>query len=359
VGTVPVDRLISLALPPLMTLAILLITGYLVYLSPRAPSASALMLALVALLTTVANCLLALRTLYPGSPALVPLAILLLMSAFLSLTALPRLDGRAAQAADQTGPLLSVLVRSVPLVLVAILALLVADARLAGLSEPDALLLLYQRALAVCTLLILVRQWLMLRANAALLRALQTSNQALTHAHEQAQREARTDPLTGLPNQRLLREYLETSLAYHRRTGLPLTVLFLDLDFFKAINDRFGHSAGDAALVEVGGRLRRSLRAGDIVARYGGEEFVVLLPGTDTVEGRVIAERLRQQIGGQPVTLPGHHAASVTVSIGLVTSRHVVHSAGDLLAAADAALYTAKQSGRDCVCQATPMQAAD
>jgi diguanylate cyclase (GGDEF)-like protein len=343
-----------------MTLAILLITCYLLYLSPRTPSASALLLATVAAMTTVANWLIAARALQTSAPMAIPLALALLMSGFLLLTALPALDRRPARAiTDLTGPLLSVVVRSVPLVLVALLAILVFGTHQVGLPDADPLLLFQRRALALSTLLVLGRQWLVLRANAALLRALQTSNQALTQAHERAQHEARTDPLTGLPNQRLLREYLDTSLAYHRRTGLPLTLLFLDLDYFKTINDRFGHAAGDAALVEIGWRLRHGMREGDIVARYGGEEFVVLLPGTTAADGLAVAERLRTRISADPVSLPGHHTAPVTVSIGLATSRMVGGSSDELLTAADAALYTAKQTGRNRVCQATVMLAAD
>lgn len=351
----------GLAMPPVMSLGLLLVSLYLVYQAPRVWQGSALILAAVDGLALAANWLLALEALVPEADVALPAAMLLLLLAFLLLAALPAVDVRQAAAPppDPVAPLLSWFVRALPLLLVGLLALQVIAARPDG-GDGYTLLLPLERALGLGTLLVLLRQWLMLRTNAVLLRALRSTNAALALAHDQARHEARTDPLTDLPNQRLLREYLTTSFAYHRRAGLPLTVLFVDLDYFKTINDRFGHAAGDVALVEVGRRLRRALREGDVVARYAGEEFVVLLPHTGVADGLAIAERLRQAVKATPVSLPDGQAVPITISVGLAT--YPVH--GDvvdaLLQAADAALYAAKQAGRDQVCQAslTPLLAA-
>jgi two-component system cell cycle response regulator len=347
-------ELAGLAMPPVMSLGLLLVSLYLVYQAPRAWQGSALALALVDLLALAANWLLALEAIVPAAAVALPAALVLLMLAFVLLAALPLVDVRQAAAApDPAAPIRSAVVRALPLVLVGVLALQVIVFGQGG-RDGRVILLPLERALGLGTLLVLLRQWLMLHANAALLGALRSANAALAQAHDQARQEARTDPLTGLPNQRLLREYLTTSLAYHRRTGLPLTVLFIDLDYFKAINDQFGHAAGDAALVEIGRRLRRALREGDVVARYAGEEFVVLLPHTGAEDGLAIAERLRQAISAAPVLLPGGQAVPITISVGLAT--YPVHGGAvdALLRAADTALYTAKQAGRDRVCQAGP-----
>jgi diguanylate cyclase (GGDEF)-like protein len=348
-------ELAGLVMPPMMSLGLLLVSLYLVYQAPRAWQGSALALALVDVLALAANWLLALEAIVPAAAMALPVALVLLMLAFVLLAALPLVDVRQAAPPplDPAAPIRSAVVRALPLVLVGVLALQVIAFRQGG-DDGLAILLPLERALGLGTLLVLLRQWLMLRANAALLGALRSANAALAQAHDQARQEARTDALTGLPNQRLLREYLTTSLAYHRRTGLPLTVLFVDLDYFKAINDQFGHAAGDAALVEIGRRLRRALREGDVVARYAGEEFVVLLPHTGTVDGLAIAERLRQAISVAPVALPGGQAVPITVSVGLATYPAHGGTIEALLRAADAALYAAKQAGRDRVCQAGP-----
>lgn len=149
------------------------------------------------------------------------------------------------------------------------------------------------------------------------------------------QGQSRTDPLTGLPNRRTLEERMELEIAAARRSHRPLSLAFIDLDHFKALNDRDGHAAGDRVIVESGAAWRRELRAADFLARIGGEEFVALLPDCGQQEALEIGERLR-------LATP----AGMTSSAGLVTwdGRE---SAGDLLERADRAMFAAKAAGRD------------
>jgi two-component system, cell cycle response regulator len=131
----------------------------------------------------------------------------------------------------------------------------------------------------------------------------------------------------------------------------PFAVMVLDLDHFKAVNDRWGHAAGDAVLVEVARRLAANLRAGDFVARIGGEEFLVVLPATDLVDARSIAERLRQAVREKPFALPQGGMLTVTASIGLALSdcllRDPEQPVAELIDRADQALMTAKSAGRN------------
>ena len=152
-----------------------------------------------------------------------------------------------------------------------------------------------------------------------------------------------TDGLTGLRNRRYVFRHLESLL----RAGTACSVLMIDVDRFKPLNDYYGHAAGDAALREVAARLREHVRASDIVARYGGEEFLVVMSGAGAEETAVIAERLRAAIADRPIDL-GQAKLPVTVSIGSALSG-VTPEAEMLIAAADSAMYRAKGSGRNCV----------
>ncbi|MDH5676487.1 MAG: GGDEF domain-containing protein [Myxococcales bacterium] len=155
------------------------------------------------------------------------------------------------------------------------------------------------------------------------------------------------DPLTHLYNRRYLDDRLPSELAYAKRHGEHLTVLLLDLDHFKRINDRFGHQRGDQVLREVARRLQQTVRLEDVVARYGGEEFAIVALGIDELGARTFAERLRGTIGGAPIE-DEHGALEVTVSIGLADSVVTGETkARALFAAADAALYEAKRKGRN------------
>ncbi|MCB9600529.1 MAG: GGDEF domain-containing protein [Sandaracinus sp.] len=159
---------------------------------------------------------------------------------------------------------------------------------------------------------------------------------------------ALTDPLTGLYNRRHLDARLEEELAYSRRHGTPLTVILLDVDFFKRINDTHGHAAGDAVLRVLARLIRTTVRTEDVVARYGGEEIAVLARGIDAPQGLIFADRLRKRIAG--ANLPwGNHELRVTASFGLATvsAARPYDNVAKLIEAADAALYRAKAEGRN------------
>ena len=159
---------------------------------------------------------------------------------------------------------------------------------------------------------------------------------------------AMQDELTGLTNRRSILGTLEQQLAMARRNGQPLSLLMLDLDHFKRVNDSFGHLAGDAVLRQVAAGIASRLRAQDVAGRYGGEEFLVILPGT-TVDGAVqLAEKLRTSIAADRIEIGEGRAISITISVGVCGG---VPAAGqrveDLIGAADQALYQAKENGRD------------
>ena len=159
--------------------------------------------------------------------------------------------------------------------------------------------------------------------------------------------QARTDALTGLPNHRALMEGLDRELGRARRSGRPLSLLFIDADHFKEINDTSGHHAGDLVLCGLGRLLAGLLRTGDLLGRYGGEEFVVILPEADADEALEIGERLRAAAAAHPFGPADAPGLRVTVSVGGATCRGVHCSSGALLRSADEALYRAKHEGRD------------
>jgi diguanylate cyclase (GGDEF)-like protein len=156
------------------------------------------------------------------------------------------------------------------------------------------------------------------------------------------------DGLTGLYNYRHFWEMLVHEVELSRRYGKPLSMLFLDLDNFKIINDSLGHPQGDVVLKTLAAYLKSAVRQADVVCRYGGEEFVLLLPHTAPKQALILAERLRQRISELTIPLPDQDL-QVTVSIGVAGLREGM-SGADLLDAADAALYRAKQAGRNRVC---------
>jgi diguanylate cyclase (GGDEF)-like protein len=156
------------------------------------------------------------------------------------------------------------------------------------------------------------------------------------------------DGLTGLYNNRHFREVLGHQVEVSRRYGWPLSLLFLDIDNFKNINDTWGHPDGDLVLKALGRFLQSHLRLADVICRYGGEEFVVLLPQTSSDQAHRLAERLREGIAATPIPL-SHGEIHLTVSIGMSCLTPSL-SAEDLVKTADQALYKAKQSGRNRVC---------
>lgn len=164
------------------------------------------------------------------------------------------------------------------------------------------------------------------------------------------ERSASTDDLTGLANRATFRESCGRDVEQARRTGAPLSLVMVDLDHFKSINDRFGHAAGDDALRRFATVLRGECRAADLAGRQGGEEFVVSLAGTGLAEAAQFAERLRARIEHETAS----DEAPIRISVGVaeLADRHT--TADDLIAAADAALYSAKTTGRNrVVCAST------
>jgi diguanylate cyclase (GGDEF)-like protein len=177
---------------------------------------------------------------------------------------------------------------------------------------------------------------------------------ALLSTLQLAQREremARRDPLTGLLNRRAFAEQLGESIARHERQGGDLCLLMLDLDYFKKLNDTFGHLAGDAALKNAASLLRRQLRSFDVAARYGGEEFVVMLSGANEGVALQIAERIRSVLEKAVIEFGGV-SLRITASLGLAVWPEHGRRAEDLLGAADRALYAAKDAGRNRVIRA-------
>ena len=171
---------------------------------------------------------------------------------------------------------------------------------------------------------------------------------AVSHARlfSQMQQQALTDALTGCFNRRSFEMQLERDLHLATRMRLPLSLILLDLDNFKRVNDTYGHDAGDVALRLLAEGLRDELRGVDTAARYGGEEFAIILPQAGVDGALIVAERLRRRIEQIEVPEVGH----VTASLGIATFPQHASSRHTLVVAADRALYNAKRSGRNCVC---------
>lgn len=183
----------------------------------------------------------------------------------------------------------------------------------------------------------------------ATLLALSLAHQVRSYqtAARQAERLARLDPLTGLRNRRAFMEQGEALWTASQHQVRPLSLMMVDVDFFKQINDQLGHEAGDRALVKVSKLLVAQCRAGDVLARWGGEEFVLLLPDTDLPQALQMAERLRFAVErSQPVL--SNVLPPLTISIG-VAEREQLPQLEALIKAADAQLYLAKQTGRNVV----------
>ncbi len=164
------------------------------------------------------------------------------------------------------------------------------------------------------------------------------------------ERMATVDGLTGLHNRRWLDDVFPRQIERCLRTGLAASLVFADVDDFKAFNDRHGHLIGDRALQHVATVLVACLRPTDLVARYGGEEFAALLPGANLEQTEQVAERLRAAVSSTPFPLEadGQALASVSISLGIAQLRPA-DTLATLAAAADAALYRAKSEGRNCV----------
>jgi len=156
-----------------------------------------------------------------------------------------------------------------------------------------------------------------------------------------------TDPLTGMYNRRFFFEHLKTKFAESNRDAKKcLSVLMIDLDHFKNINDTYGHQAGDLALKEVAETIKRNLRASDVLARYGGEEIVILLPDTEKHGAAIAAEKIRRAIESARIIHEGK-TIPVTASIGIGQHNITMESETNLLAEADQNVYRAKENGRN------------
>ncbi|HEY6985538.1 MAG TPA: diguanylate cyclase, partial [Rhodanobacteraceae bacterium] len=157
---------------------------------------------------------------------------------------------------------------------------------------------------------------------------------------------AEHDPLTGVLNRRAILVRLRSEFIKARQTGEPLSVLFLDLDHFKQVNDSFGHRAGDQCLRSVIAPIAGELRQGDALGRYGGEEFLILLPGAGSIDAEVVAERIRRRVQEMPMLISGMRIG-LTVSLGVAALDTDVALSDDLIERADAALYQSKAAGRN------------
>jgi diguanylate cyclase (GGDEF)-like protein len=175
--------------------------------------------------------------------------------------------------------------------------------------------------------------------------------------NEQLSRLAMLDPLTGVFNRRTFEERAQHVIAAAARDGRPLSLLAVDIDHFKDVNDEFGHAGGDEALRLVVALMRETLAEGQILSRIGGEEFAVLLPGADEDEARATAERLRRHLENSPVDVEGREL-NLKISAGVATLGTGTETLAILLRAADRALYAAKRAGRNRVETSSALAAA-
>jgi diguanylate cyclase (GGDEF)-like protein len=178
---------------------------------------------------------------------------------------------------------------------------------------------------------------------------------ALDHALliRQAEALSVTDDLTGLHNSRYLRDALHREAKRATRYGRPLSVLFIDLDGFKSVNDTHGHLCGSRAIVEAATLIGRCARESDVVARYGGDEFVVVLPDTPSEGAVVVARRVRDRIAAFPFLESLHLDVRLTASVGISTLPDTTVVPDDLLRAADQAMYRVKERGKNNYCLAS------
>ena len=163
-----------------------------------------------------------------------------------------------------------------------------------------------------------------------------------------------TDALTGLYNRRYFTEALEREMARAKRYGTSLVMCMMDLDYFKRVNDAYGHTAGDMVLAEIGKILKDCIRQSDLGCRYGGEEFAVILPDTDAKKAKTVCERFRETVAGHPFK---HNLTqfNITISMGITSyNSSMDQSPVEILELADKALYQAKEAGRNQLVEYTP-----
>ncbi|MGR9088670.1 MAG: GGDEF domain-containing protein, partial [Gammaproteobacteria bacterium] len=181
-------------------------------------------------------------------------------------------------------------------------------------------------------------------------RSLQAKNEELLRLNAKLEELAVTDALTQCFNRRYFNENIRQDCARSERYGHPLSLIILDIDHFKRINDSFGHLAGDQVLRDVAGILRGIVRSSDKLSRYGGEEFAVLMPNTNLAEACSMAVRLREAVAGYAITYDGK-AIRATISLGVAEWLPEYGKVAERLTnAADQSLYKAKSDGRNRVC---------
>jgi len=172
--------------------------------------------------------------------------------------------------------------------------------------------------------------------------------------HQEAQRLSITDGLTGLWNYRYFQMTIDKEIERASRFGRPLSVLMLDLDKFKAVNDTYGHQRGDSVLIELATRIKGAIREVDTLARYGGEEFVLILPETDVTGALQTAEKVCELVRNRRFGSTDEEPLRLTISVGLAVYPDHASTPAGLVKAADTALYAAKGAGRDRVVMAKP-----
>jgi diguanylate cyclase (GGDEF)-like protein len=202
-----------------------------------------------------------------------------------------------------------------------------------------------QPALRLCAAAALV---LLLARQIALLWSQRIELVGLDRAQRELSERASLDALTRLPNRDALRARLHEEIERARRYEQPVSLCYVDVDYFKTVNDRFGHAAGDVALRTIAATLRRTARSIDFVGRYGGEEFLVVAPGTQINEASILGERLRAAVAEKPSLVLGNgEPLQLTISVGLAEFPANATSLDQLIDRADTALYVSKRGGRN------------
>lgn len=172
----------------------------------------------------------------------------------------------------------------------------------------------------------------------------------LNKLYQTAEKKAITDPLTNIFNKRFFTKSLEQKFYYSKRSMVPLSLIMIDIDFFKRYNDNFGHPAGDSLLKEFAFLINKSIRKSDIFARYGGEEFVIITPGLNIADAKKLAEKLRKLIEQHTFKIKGSKGTDkITASFGVGTVNSNIKHYEELIDLADKNLYSAKESGRNLV----------
>ena len=186
------------------------------------------------------------------------------------------------------------------------------------------------------------------------LRSINASQLDLQKKNKNLRRKSLIDPLIGTWNRGAIMRILTIESIRCDKAGVPLSLIVADLDYFKKINDTYGHPAGDAVLVKVASRLRSCIRPQEALGRYGGEEFLIVLPGSSHKTAMAVAERMRATIAAQPEVINGT-TLNLTISAGIAsTDLFPTATTEELISKADMALYAAKDAGRNCVVNAKP-----